>query len=84
VCSSDLLDLLALDKYNASKSSVEAAAESFKYAQQRFNAGAISVFDYNSSKNRLFAAESGLLQAKYDYVFKLKVLDYYMGKPLGF
>jgi len=74
----------ALNKYNACKSSVEASAESFKYAQQRFDAGAISVFDYNSAKNRLFAAESNLLQAKYDYVFKLKVLDYYMGKPLGF
>jgi outer membrane protein len=32
----------------------------------------------------LFAAESNLLQAKYDYIFKLKVLDYYQGKPLGF
>jgi outer membrane protein len=74
----------ALNKYTATKSSVEAAGESFKYAQQKFNAGVISVFDFNSAKTRLFAAESNLLQAKYDYVFKLKVLDYYMGKPLGF
>ena len=74
----------ALNKYNATKLSVDAAAESFKYAQQKFNAGVISSFDFNSAKNRLFAAESNLLQAKYDYVFKLKVLDYYQGKPLGF
>jgi outer membrane protein len=74
----------ALNKYNANKLSVEAASESFKYAQQKFNAGVISSFDFNTSKNRLFAAESNLLQAKYDYVFKLKVLDYYQGKPLGF
>jgi len=74
----------ALNKYQASRSSVEAAAESFKYAQQKFNAGAISAFDFSTSKNRLFAAESNLLQSKYDYIFKLKVLDFYQGKPLGF
>jgi outer membrane protein len=74
----------ALNKYNASKLSVEAAAESFRYAQVKLNAGAISSFDFTTSKNRLFAAESNLLQAKYDYVFKLKVLDFYQGKPLGF
>ncbi|WP_317899632.1 TolC family protein [Aurantibacillus circumpalustris] len=74
----------ALDKYNASKYSVEAAEESFKYAEQKFNAGVISALDFSTSKNRLFAAESNLLQAKYDYVFKLKVLDYYQGKPLEF
>lgn len=74
----------ALNKYNATKLSVDAATESFKYAQQKFNAGVISSFDFTTAKNRLFAAESNLLQAKYDYVFKLKVLDYYEGKPLGF
>lgn len=74
----------ALNKYNASKLSVEAASQSFTFAQQKFNAGVISAFDFSNSKNRLFAAESNLLQAKYDYVFKLKVLDYYQGKALGF
>ncbi|MGZ3920765.1 MAG: TolC family protein [Bacteroidia bacterium] len=74
----------ALNKYNATKASVDAAAESFKYAQQKLNAGAISSFDFNAAKNRLYAAESNLLQSKYDYIFKLKVLDYYQGKPLTF
>lgn len=74
----------ALNKYNASKLSVEAATESFKYAQQKFNAGVITAFDFSTAKNRLYAAEGNLLQSKYDYVFKLKVLDYYQGKPLGF
>jgi len=74
----------ALNKFMACKFSVEAATESFKYADQKFNAGVISAIDFSTSKNRLYAAESNLLQAKYDYVFKLKVLDYYQGKPLGF
>lgn len=74
----------ALNKFNATKASVEAATESFKYAQQKFNAGTITSFDFSTAKNRLFAAESNLLQSKYDYIFKLKVLDYYQGKPLTF
>lgn len=74
----------ALNKYNASKASVEAAAESFKYAKQKYDTGSISAFDYSSAKNRLTGAEANLVQAKYDYLFKLKVLDYYQGKPLGF
>ncbi len=74
----------ALNKYNASKANVSAAAESFRYAQIKLNSGAINTFDFSNAKNRLYAAESNLLQAKYDYIFKLKVLDFYQGKPLGF
>lgn len=74
----------ALNKYNASKLSVEASEQSFNFAQQKYNVGAISTFDYNSAKTRLQTSQSNLAQAKYDYVFKLKVLDYYQGKPLSF
>jgi len=74
----------AINKYNASKSSVEASEQSFFYAEQKFNVGAISTFDYNNAKTRLQNAQGNLVQAKYDYVFKLKVLDYYQGKELKF
>lgn len=73
----------ALNKYKATEASVKAANESFYYAQQKFNAGALSAFEFNSAKSRVFAAESNLLQSKYDYIFKLKVIDYYLGKPLS-
>lgn len=72
----------ALNKYNASKSSVEASEQSFFYAQQKFNVGAISTFDFNTAKTRSQNALGNLVQAKYDYVFKLKVLDFYQGKEL--
>ncbi|HRG00612.1 MAG TPA: TolC family protein [Bacteroidia bacterium] len=74
----------ALNKYNANKASVEASEQSFFYAQQKYNVGAISTFDYNNAKTRLQNAQGNLVQAKYDYVFKLKVLDYYQGKELKF
>jgi outer membrane protein len=73
-----------LNKYNANRASVEANEQSFYYAQQKYNVGAISTFDYNNAKTRLQNAQGNLVQAKYDYVFKLKVLDYYQGKELKF
>lgn len=74
----------ALNKYKATKLSVDASEQSFYYAQQKYNVGTLSTFDYNNAKTRLQNAQSNLVQAKYDYVFKLKVLDYYQGKELKF
>jgi outer membrane protein len=72
----------ALIKYNATKRTVEATQESFKYTDQKFNVGLLNSLDFNDAKNKLIKAESDLLQAKYDYIFKIKVLDFYQGKPL--
>jgi outer membrane protein len=72
----------ALIKYQATKRTVDATQESFKYADQKFNVGLLNSLDYNDAKNKLVKAQSDLLQAKYDYIFKVKVLDFYQGKPL--
>jgi len=74
----------ALGRYMANKKSVEASQASFDFADQKFNVGAISAFDYNTAKNRLLVAQSNLLQSKYDYILRLKVLDFYQGKDLTF
>jgi outer membrane protein len=74
----------ALSRYMANKKSVEASQASFDFADQKFNVGAISSFDYNQAKNRLLVAQSNLLQSKYDYILRLKVLDFYQGKDLTF
>ncbi|CAN5463587.1 TolC family protein [soil metagenome] len=73
-----------LKKYNASLKAIEAMEESFKYTEQKFNVGLLNTNDYNDAKNKLTKAQSDLLQAKYEYVFKTKVLDFYQGKPLKF
>ncbi|MDP2423017.1 MAG: TolC family protein [Bacteroidales bacterium] len=70
-------------KYNASNKKVIATQESFKYADQRFNLGMLTSLDYNNAKKELQRAQSEMLQSKYDYVFKTKVLDFYMGLPLS-
>jgi outer membrane protein len=71
-----------LKKFYASNKAVEATTESFKYTEQKFNVGIVNTNDYNDSKNKLIKAQSDLLQAKYEYIFKTKVLDFYQGKPL--
>jgi len=78
-------DVLAASKsYNASLRQVEAREESFRVTQKRYDLGAVNFTDYQIAENDLFQAQSDLLRAKYDYIFKLKILDFYQGKPLDF
>lgn len=73
----------ALNQYVASEQSVNAQKEAFKNAQERYNLGVITAFDYEQIKNRLINAQSSLINAKYNFVFKTKVLDFYTGKPIS-
>lgn len=72
----------ALKKYHATQKSAESFKEAYNYTRAKFDAGVSTSLDYNTAKTNLAKAESDMLQAKYTYVFKLKVLDYYEGKPL--
>jgi outer membrane protein len=72
----------ALNKYKASEKSVDALTQSFKYTDKKFNAGLITSLDFLTARNNLTLAESNLLQAKYDFIFRLKVLDLYQGKSI--
>ncbi|MCX6271207.1 MAG: TolC family protein [Bacteroidetes bacterium] len=74
--------MAAIKKYLASKKSVDAMKEAFFYTEQRFNVGMANSVDYNEAKKNLSKAEADLLNAKYEYVFKRTVLDFYMGRPL--
>lgn len=72
----------ALDRYRSARTSVVALDESFRYAEQRFSAGAINAVEYSVAKNNLIIAESSMIQAKWEYVFKTKILDFYSGIPI--
>ncbi len=69
--------------FEASKEAVRYAEISFDYAQKSFNAGVINLYDFNRSRNDLLSAQSKMLQAKYNFIFKEKVLDFYAGIPLS-
>jgi outer membrane protein len=72
----------SLEKFKATTKSVSALEEAFRYAEQKFNLGMLTSFDYNVSKNNLTKARSELLQAKYNYIFNTRILDFYRGIPI--
>ncbi len=77
-------DFTAAQKnYEATENSFESNKESFSLAEGQFNLGAISTVDYLSTKNEFLKAQASFIQAKYQLVFRRKVLDFYMGKPLN-
>jgi outer membrane protein len=73
----------AQEKYRASGKAVKASTESFKYAQERYEVGKSSVFEFNEAKNKWVQSQSEQIQAKYDYIFRTKILDFYNGVPIG-
>lgn len=72
----------ALRAYEAAKSSLESQKIAFQNSQERYDIGAMNAFDLEQSRLRLVNAESSLINAKYDFIFKTKVLDFYLGKPI--
>lgn len=79
------LDVVAAAKsYAASKEQVRSLQEAFRSTETRFNLGVINAVDYNLTKQNLAVAESELTRAKYDYIFKTKILDFFQGKPITF
>ena len=74
--------IAALKKYNASLIAVVSTGESFRYTEQKFNVGMVTSVDYNAAKTQLLIAQSDMAQAKYEFIFKTKVLDFYKGLPL--
>lgn len=69
----------ALKTFEAAKVSLEAQQEAFKNAQERYNFGAMTLFDFDLVRTRLVNAQAAMIRAKYDYVFKTKVLQFYSG-----
>ncbi len=74
--------LAALKKYIASNKAVESMKEAFRYTEEKFNVGMVNSVEYNQAKNNLTKASSDLAQAKYDYIFRSKILDFYNGIPI--
>ncbi|HPE23602.1 MAG TPA: TolC family protein [Bacteroidales bacterium] len=72
----------ALKKFHASEKAVASMEEAFRYAEQKLDVGLVTAIEYNQSKTQLLNAQSEMAQAKYEYVFKTKVLDFYRGIPL--
>ncbi|MFC4722499.1 TolC family protein [Geojedonia litorea] len=72
----------ALKAYEAAQKTLLAREEAFNYSRERYNVGLLNAFDYSQSQNRYEAAQSDVIRTKYDYIFKLKVLEFYFGIPI--
>ena len=64
----------------ATQSALDAAKASFQNAQKKHQLGAINTLEYTTTKNNLDTAELDVVRAKYDYLFRLKMIDFYLGK----
>ena len=70
-------------KYVSAGDAFRSLSESFKYNQQKFDVGLLSSVDFNTVKSNLSRTEADFIQSKYDLIFKRKILDFYLGKPLN-
>lgn len=69
-------------KMEAALANVNSMQESFRYVQEKFNTGALNGTDYTVARTNLLKARSEYLQAKYQFVFQIKIMDFYKGLPL--
>ena len=72
----------AIQKFNADKKSVETAKKSYDFAQKRYDLNLLSSFDLISSQNNLLRARIQAVYSQYDFVFKMKLLEYYKGQGI--
>ena len=72
----------AAKTYTSSTKQVNAQQEAYRMNKQRFELGGLSFVEYQVSENDLFRAKSDLTRAKYNFIFKKKVLDFYQGKQI--
>ena len=72
----------ALNTYEASMATAEARQEAFNYAKEKYAVGMMNAFDFNQAQTLNTTAQSDVIRAKYDYIFKMKVVELYFGIPI--
>ena len=70
--------------YLAAVKAVESSREALRYATEKFEVGKISSFDYETAKNLLLKSQGDMLSAKYDYLFKVKLLEFYQTQKITY
>ncbi|MFV9552319.1 TolC family protein [Algibacter sp. PT7-4] len=72
----------ALNQFRASEASLNAQEEAFRAAQESYNYGTMTAFEFEQVRNRLISAQSTLANSKFNFVFKTKLLEFYYGIPI--
>lgn len=72
----------AAKQMQAAQRTLDASQKAFENTKKRYELGSSTLLEFNTSRNNLDTAEFNLIIAKYDYIFKLKILDFYQGKKI--
>ncbi len=74
--------LAGLKSYEATEKRVQALEETFRATEERYNVGDANFVEYQVASNNLFAARTDLVRSKYEYIFRVTILDFYLGNPI--
>lgn len=69
--------------YEAALKTLEARRLAYDYAKERFDVGLMNSFDFSQAQARVDNAEASAIRTKYDYIFRLKILEFYFGIPIS-
>jgi outer membrane protein len=72
----------ALNAHESSIVALESRQEAYNYAKEKYAVGLMNSFDFNQSQTLLTNAQSEVIRTKYDYIFKIKILEFYFGIPI--
>lgn len=74
--------VVAFEKFNSSQTQVDAAQKSYDFATKRYNIGMLSTLELLTDQNNLFRAKLQYVSNQFDYIFKMKVLEFYKGQGI--
>ena len=69
--------------YQAAEKTLEARRLSYEYAKERYDVGLMNAFDFSQAQARVENAQADVIRTKYDYIFRLKILEFYFGIPIS-
>ena len=72
----------ALNAYESALAAVAARQEAFNYASEKYAVGMMNAFDFNQAQTLYANAQSEVIRAKYEYIFRVKVVEFYFGIPI--
>lgn len=72
----------AFNSYQSAQTALEARTEAYNYAKEKQAVGMMNSFDFNQAQTLYLNAQSEVLRTKYDYIFKIKLVEFYFGIPI--
>ena len=69
--------------YEAAEKTLEARRLAYQYSKERFHVGLMNAFNFSQTQSRVDNAEANVIRTKYDYIFRLKILEFYFGIPIS-